>query len=188
MSPSLTYFQISSSIDPVLLLEWIFASVVLVVAVTLLYVFVLSKSPSPEGLTVAKVEFQQQQQQQTQSVQLVQSTTEVSSAISQAETSLRENNFNAAVEYSAQAVGESLKSLIAKSRGQIPQSMGINDLAYLAQSRAKSAPQFAEPTYRLGNLRLRAVQNQPITPEEASWAVSFAKWLVQACSSEQIRF
>ncbi len=186
MTLSPAYFQVSSSINLVLLLEWFLASIVLVIVVTLVYVFVLGKSPPPEGVTVAKVE--EQQQQQTQASQLLQSAPDVNSALTQAEASLRANNYAATVEYSTQAISESLKTLIQRSSGQVPENMGIADLAYLVQSRAKSAPQFAEPTYRLNNLRLRAVQNQAITLEEANWAVSFAKWLAQVCSSDQIKF
>jgi HEPN domain-containing protein len=184
---SLSYIQISSSINPALILEWFVASIVLVTVVTLVYVFVLSKSPPPEGVTVAKVEEQQQLTQASTSTQ-IQPAADVNSALTQADASLRANNYGVTVEYSTQAVSESLKTLIQRSSGQVPQNMGMSDLAYLIQSRAKSAPQFAEPTYRLNNLRLRAVQNQAVTPEEANWAVSFAKWLAQVCSSDQIKF
>lgn len=183
MNISTVQLQSSSSIDPVLLLEWFAASLVLVIVVTLIYVFVLNKSPPPEGLTVAKAE-----QQQQQSTQVIESTTDPSSALAQADAALRVNNLNLAVEYSVQAVSLCLTGLILRSSGLVAPNMGISDLAYLAQSRAKSAPQFAEPVYQLNNLRLRVAQSQLITAQEASWAVSFANWLAQVCSSDQIKF
>ena len=47
------YLQIGN--DPLALVEWFVASFALIIAVTLVYIFVLNKSPPPEGLTEAKL-------------------------------------------------------------------------------------------------------------------------------------
>ncbi|MDH2902074.1 MAG: hypothetical protein PXY39_13980 [archaeon] len=165
--------------DPVALMEWFAASVILVLLVTLVYVYILSRSPPPEGNTVSKLE---------QSIETTQVTPDPSVLLLRADTALKNNGFGEAVESSAEAVGLCLTQLVRRASGQVSPGMGVSDLAYLVQTKAKSAPQIAETVYQLNSLRLKVAQNQPVDLQQASWAVSFANWLYQVVQTEQIKF
>lgn len=164
--------------DPLALVEWLVASVVLVVVVTLIYKYVLGNSPPPESLTVAKLE------QEAKST-LEQS--EPNQLLNRAETELRNNNLSGAVEGSIEVVRQSLTQLLRKSKVRVEPNMGVNDLAYLVQSREVSGPQIADPISQLNNLRLKIAQDQPIDSQQASWAVSFSAWLIQAVQGDHIK-
>jgi hypothetical protein len=172
-----SFFQFPN--DPIALIEWFIASVILIVVVTLLYVYVLNKSPPTEGVTVAKLEASSEAARRNQ---------DPTPLLLKADTALKNNNLNEAVESSAEAVSLYLRGLIEKQSGPPPLGLGISDLAYLVQTRAKAAPQIADPAYQLNNLRLKAAQNQPIDLQQASWAVSFAKGLAQTIQEDQIKF
>ena len=163
---SSTTLQFSN--DTVSLIEWFLLAVALLVVVTLIYVFVLSKSPPPEGITVAKLE-----QSEDENMKL----TDPQPLLDQAQQNLQSNNLTGAVESSVQAVGLVLQQML-----QIPttekNNLSISDMAYLAESKMKNAPQFFSSTYQLNTLRLRSLQGQPLSQQEAGWAVSFASWFI----------
>ena len=165
--------------DPVALIEWLAASVILVIVVTLVYVYLLSRSPPPEGNTISKLE---------QSTQTTQVTPDSSILLLRADTALKNNNLDEAVESSAEAVSLCLTELLRRTTEQVSPGMGVSDLAYLVQTKAKSALQIAETVYQLNSLRLKVAQNQPIDLQQASWAVSFANWLCQVVQADQIKF
>jgi hypothetical protein len=165
--------------DPIALLEWFAASVVLVIVVTLLYVYVLSRSPPPEGSIVSKM---------VQSSQSPQTPLDPVVLLLKADTALKSNNLAEAVESSAEAVSSCLSEVIQRNSGQVSPGMGISDLAYLIQTKAKSSPQIAEPVYELNSLRLKVARNEAVDFQLASWAVSFANWLYQVVQEGQIKF
>jgi hypothetical protein len=171
--------SLQTPINQLDLFEWLIASIGLVVVVTLVYIYVLNKSPPPEGATVSKIE---------QSNLVMQASHDPNPVLSEAETSRKSNNLNAAVENSAEAVRICLSGELRRITGRSSEGMGISDIAYLLQSKEKSGPQFAEPVYQLSNLRLKVVQTQTISDDEASWAVSFAAWLVNAFQTDQVKF
>ena len=164
--------------DPIALAEWFVASLLLVIVVTLIYVFVLNKSPPPEGITVSKVESMQSQALGQE---------DPHPTLQQAENALQSNDYKGAVEYSVQAVGLCLNGLVKSSFGKEISNASISDLAYLVETKATSAPQIAQPIYQLNSLRLRVLQGQPVEQQEASWGVSLATWLVSSVESQQIK-
>lgn len=161
------------------LIEWLIASIVLVVVVTLVYVYVLNRSPPPEGRTVAK---------QEEADLAARASLDPNPVLTLAGNDLRTNDLKAAIENSAAAILLCLSGEMGKVVGQPSRGMGMSDIAYILQSRARSGPQFAEPVYQLSNLRLRVAQNQVVSQDEASWAVSFASWLVNAFQNDQVKF
>jgi hypothetical protein len=174
---SQNYFQFPN--DPVSLLEWFGASVALVIVVTLVYVYVLNKTPSPEGIQIAN---------SGQSIPTQLNAQDPNGFILKAEAALKNGDARNATENSAAAVNLLLtRELLRDSTLQVPKGMGIADKAYLVQAKAKSAPPFAETIYQLNNLRLKEAQNQSISIQEASWAVSVAKWLEQIIQSGQVK-
>jgi hypothetical protein len=184
----LVYFQFQN--NPIALLEWFAASVAIVVVVTLIYVFVLNRSQPPEGTVVSKTENQPLPQATNPVV-------EPSELLTKANTALKENRLGEAVEISAGVVSVCLTLFIQRietvesqeSRRQLTaMGLGMSDLAYLIQKRAKSSPQFAEMVYQLNMLRLRALQNQMHDQQQANWAVSFATWFDQIVRTDQIKF
>lgn len=165
--------------DPIALIEWLAASVILVIVITLVYVYVLSRSLPPEGNTIPKLE---------QYIQTTQITPDSSVMLLRADAALKNNSLGEAVESSAEAVSLCLTELLRRTTGQVSPGMGVSDLAYLVQTKAKSAPQIAETVYQLNSLRLKVAQNQPVDLQQASWAVSFANWLCQVIQTDQIKF
>ncbi|MHB1908976.1 MAG: hypothetical protein ACYCQJ_08930 [Nitrososphaerales archaeon] len=165
--------------DPVSLAEWFIASLIIVAVVTFFYLRVLNKSPPPEGQTVAKLE---------QTNMINEQFLDPLPLINSAEQALASNMLVPAVENSAQAATLCLYNLANGNIDHVSKTMGLSDLAYLVQSKAKTSPQIAEPSYQLNSLRLRALQNQIIDQKEASWALSFAKWLIQAVQENQVKF
>ena len=165
--------------DPISLAEWFIVSVIIIAVVTFFYLRVLNNSPPPEGQTVAKLE-----QTNTANEQSL----DPLPLINRAEQALASNMLVAAVENSADAATLCLYNLAMGNIDHVSKTMGLSDLAYLVQSKAKNSPQIAEPSYQLSSLRLRALQNQIIDQKEASWALSFAKWLIQAVQENQVKF
>jgi hypothetical protein len=164
--------------DPVALGEWFLLSVALVVVVTAIYVFVLNKTPEPAGPTVAKLE-----QPQIATLR----TMDPHQALEQAAQTLQAGDIKNAVESSVRAVSFTLGNLLLASGTQDISAMSISDMAYLVQTRAKSAPQIAQPVYQLNTLRLKSVQTQVVSQQEAAWAVSFAHWLVNQVETGQVK-
>ncbi len=164
--------------DPLALTEWFVASVGLLIAVTLIYVLILNKSPPPEGLTVAKIEKAEHEAARS---------SDVGPLLNQAQQDLQLMNFVGAVEISAQAVSTALHELLRAS-GSEQKDMGISDMAYLVESKAKNSPQFSSWIYQLNTLRLRALQGHTVSQQEAAWAVSIASWLINNIANEQIKF
>jgi hypothetical protein len=163
--------------NPFALGEWFLFSVALVLVVTLVYLLVLHRSPPPEGLTMSKLEESNSLQTRAGALQ----------PLAQAESFLAANNINGAVQSSVITVSVALKSLLGSQVGTEGDTLGISDAAYLVQSKAASAPQIVQSVYQLNNLNLQTLRGQPVSQAEAAWAVSFAKWLVQAIESNQIK-
>jgi hypothetical protein len=153
---------------------WFIASVALVVLVTLIYVFFLSKSPPPPGMTVEKVEAAQRLQG-----------TEPDALITKARDAIAIGNVNQSIEFSTNAIGMILSFLL--ERAGIPNaSLGLSDMAYLVQTKAKASPDISQPVYQLNLLRLKSLQGENVTAEQADWAINAATWLAQLAHSEQI--
>lgn len=163
-------FILQSGNNALDLAEWFLMSVGLVVAVTLVYVFILNKSPPPPTITVAKVE-----EAATQSESLA----DVQVAFQKTDQALQAHDYKSVIEDSAEAVSIVLRRAARSMLGRDLEGAGIADLAYIIQSKSKTPINIAEPTYQLNNLRLRAIQGQPIQEQEASWAASLSKWLMQ---------
>lgn len=163
--------------DPAALAEWFVASIALVIAVTLVYMFVLNRSPPPEGLTEAKVEIMQRNQ----------IASDPGTFLSEAQSALKTGDAGKTVELSVRSASIVLSSVIERL-GINPTNMNISDMAYLIQTKATTAPDITQTLYQLNLLRLRVSQAQSITLQEAEWAVNVAAWLMQLVSSQQISF
>jgi hypothetical protein len=156
------------------LFEWFVASVAVLLAVTLIYVFVLNKSPPPEGLTQAKLE----------SYAMMSDPTPI---ISSAQDALKNSDYTKAVDLAVKAVHTSLVPLLKGTKEHIS-DMNVSDLAYLVQSKAAKSPDITQPIYQLNLLHLKAAQSQVISIQEAEWAVNTAGWLAQLVVANQIVF
>jgi hypothetical protein len=167
---SVSILQSGNNLDS--LLEWFVASASILLVVTLLYVFVLSRSPPPEGPTVARIEASAESR-------------DVTSILSSAERALSGGDTRKAVELSVKAVAVSLGNALAKT-GIVLEDMNVSDMAYLAQTKATSSPDISQHAYQLNLLHLKAVQSQQVSPQEAQWAISTASWLSQLVASGQI--
>lgn len=165
---------LQAGVGPVSLAIWFVASVSVIVVVTLIYVYVLNKTPPPQSMAVAKIEEEKEAGEN-----------ESNSLLSQAQNALKQGDTGPSIELCVRAVGVTLSNYL-KRFGNVPTNSSISDLAYILQSRAKSAPDFAQPIYQLNLLRLKIIQGQPSTIAEAEWALSTASWLVQLVASNQI--
>ena len=159
----------------VFLAMWFVASVALVAVVTLVYVFVLNKSPPPDTLTVAKIDSSRE----------VALSSGPDAILAEARTSLEGGNLTTSVEQSVRAVELVLRGVLGSS-GNVPEAMSISDLAYLIQTRAKTPTDISQPAYQLNLLRLKILQGQSPTSEEADWAFRTASWLMELSRSNQI--
>jgi hypothetical protein len=168
-----TFLQTGTS--PAYLIEWFLASVALVVAVTLLYVFVLNKSPPPEGVTEAKLESQNQTNESI----------DVSPILMEAQGAVSNSNFRKAVELSVQAVSLVLSRNLA-SKGGNPANMNVSDLAYVIQTKSPGSPDITQPAYQLNLLHLKAERGESVTPQEADWSISTADWFSGLAVNSQI--
>ncbi|MHB8568413.1 MAG: hypothetical protein ACYC7D_15600 [Nitrososphaerales archaeon] len=157
--------------------EWFLLSVALVVVVTLLYTYVLNKSPPPQGLTVEKLEVKSHAVQTREAGELLESSRQA----------LIQSDYARVVDLAVRSATVSLANVM-RSVGGDPSDMNISDLGYLIQTKAKTSPQISQPAYQLNTLRLKAVQGQPVTKEEAEWAASIASWLLQAVETRLIVF
>lgn len=166
----LALLQIGTSISS--LLYWFVASVALVIAVTLVYVFILGKSPPPETTTQTKVEQNQRLE-------------ETSSVLTSANAALNSADYKRTIELSAKVVAISLSGLLVKT-GLNLANMNISDMAYLVQTKAPQSQDITQHVYNLNLLHLRAAQGQQITSHEAEWAVSTASWLVRITQTGQV--
>jgi hypothetical protein len=167
------YLQIGN--DPLALVEWFVASFALIIAVTLVYIFVLNKSPPPEGLTEAKLE------QMTS----VSEGGDASQIIAEAGSALNAGDRNRAVELAVKATGFTLSNILRSKRIKHP-DMNISDLAYLVQSKSPGSIDITQPVYQLNLLHLRIAQSEVVSPQEAEWAVHTASWLSQLAMNSQI--
>jgi hypothetical protein len=156
---------------------WFVASVALVLVVTLVYVFVLNKSPPPPTLTVEKIE-------QYQSAQV---SIEPEVLLSKAREALGRGDISGSIELAVDAAGVILSSLLGRS-GNAHSNLGLSDMAYIVQTKARSSPDISQPVYQLNLLRLEALRGENVTPEQADWAINTATWLAQIAQSDQIAF
>ncbi len=170
-------FQLQVASSPQALAEWFVATLGVLIAVTLIYIFILQKSPPPEGPTIAKLEGMREEEKSI----------EYGAVIAKAQQELGAGNCSSAVQKSVEAVGVALSSVLA-SLGADSSRMSVSDMAYLIQTRAKTSPEITQPLYHLNSLRLRALQGGVITQQEGQWAVSTALWLFQILSAGQIAF
>lgn len=160
-------------INSVALLEWFAASVVLLVVVTLIYMFVLSRSPPPEKLTQLGLEAKQ-------------NSAEVPELLVSADSALLSGDVNTSIDLSVKAAALMLAPLLGRT-GVNLSNMNISDLAYLVQSKSQQSPDITQHLYNLNLLRLKAAQGLPITKEEAEWAIVTVRWLLQLTQGGQIR-
>src|SRR5579875_2441137 len=158
--------------------EWFAASVAIVIVVTLMYAYVLNRSPPPEGLTVEKVE-------RSKSLELGGLSSRES--LEQARHALDGNEYAVAVKLAVHSATEDLSSMLASAGADVI-DMNVSDLGYLIETRARAPLQISQPSYQLNALRLKAVQGQPITKQEAEWAVSTSVWIQQLVNSGQVIF
>lgn len=170
MMPSL-----ATGTSAVFLAMWFVASVGLVAAVTVIYVFVLNRSPPPDTLTVAKIDSSRE--------------TALSNGpdvlLAEARASLQSGSLTSSIEQSVRAVGLVLSDVLRTS-GNVAESMSISDMAYLIQTKAKTPTDISQPIYQLNLLRLKILQGQSSSPEEADWALRTAAWLIELAKSNQI--
>lgn len=158
--------------------EWFVASVAIVFVVTLMYKYVLSGSPPPEGATVEKVE-----EMKHAPVSIL----DANRSIEQASQAIAGQDYITAINLAVHATTETLRNLLISVGGD-PSDMNASDLSYLIETRAKTGPKIAPSCYQLNSLRLKALQGQPLTKEEAEWAVSTAQWLKGIVDSKTISF
>ena len=171
--------------DPVALAIWFLASIGLVIVVTFIYIFVLNKSPPPEGETILREE--RRREELFSAGEAPSTSTSLSPILSQIHSAMLASEYSRVVELCVHFSSSVMGSLL-RANGGDPTNMSVSDLAYLIQSRAKSSPQISEPMYQLNDLRLRAARGNPVTREEAEWAISVASWLGQAVEAKQISF
>lgn len=167
-----------SGFDTILVAEWFVASVAIVFVVTLMYRYVLSSSPPPAGPTVEKVE-------EMKYAPL--SVLDANRSIEQAGQAIAGQDYRTAVNLAVHAASEILRSLLVSVGGD-PSDMNVSDLTYLVEIRAKTGPKIAPSCYQLNSLRLKALQGQPLTKEEAEWCVSTSLWLKGVFDSKAISF
>ena len=165
------YLQFGNNIID--LVEWFIASAAIIVVVSLVYVFILNKSPPPEGLTEAKLE-------------QAYSTPVPRANLVSAQDALGRGDNARAVQIAVGVVSESLASLLTRARVDTS-DMNVSDMAYLVQSKGGGTTDITQPIYQLNMLHLKAVQLQPISQQEADWAINTANWISQLISSQQIR-
>jgi hypothetical protein len=173
--PVISPLQFSN--DPIALTEWFVASVAVILVVTLIYVGVLRRSPPPEGITVAKLD---------QTPQLSRAI-DPHPLVAEAESALAQGNMYLAIDSASKAVSLILNNILSTELGLAVQGLGLADAAYLVQTKAASAPQIVQPIYTLNNLRLQVLRGQAINPPDASWAVTFARWMLQVVDANQIK-
>jgi len=152
--------------------EWFFASVAIIVVVTLVYVFILGRSPPPEGLTKAKLEMQSQG---TPAV-------DVSSMITEARTAVSTGDLKKAVELSVKATGAVLSKVVSM-KGSDPTDMNVSDMAYIIQTRSPGLTDITQPAYQLNLLHLKSEKGEPVTMQEADWSIQTASWFAQQAST-----
>ena len=167
------YLQIGN--DPLALVEWFVASLALIIAVTLVYVYVLSRSPPPEGLTEAKLE------QMTN----VSSGGDASISLAEAGTALNAGDRNRAVELAVKATAATLSGIL-RTKNMAHPDMNISDMAYLVQSKSPGSIDITQPIYQLNLLHLKVAQSEPVSPQEAEWAVHTANLISQLAMNSQI--
>lgn len=169
-----TYLQSSSgSVD---LVEWFVASVALVVVVTLVYVYVLGRSPPPERLTQAKLEMQERQDEPV----------DVAPILSEARSAVGSGDLKKAVELSVRATSLTLSRVLSLN-GANPADMNVSDMAYIIQSKSQGSPDLTQPAYQLNLLHLKIERGEPVTPQEADWAVNTATWFSQTDAAKPLR-
>lgn len=171
MIPTTSYLLVNNSVLD--LVEWFIASVALVVAVSLIYAFILNKSPSPEGITQLKSEQMHTDATAEQSISL-------------ARDAVKNCEYSKSIDLAVTAVSSSFRALL-RNTGTDLSNMNVGDMAYLVQSKVTGAPNITQPIYQLNLLRLKSAQSQAITAQEADWAINTASWLVQLISTQQIR-
>lgn len=154
------------------LVEWFFASIAIIVVVTLIYVFVLGKSPPPEGLTEAKLEMQSQGA----------AAVDVSSLLVEARTALSSGDSKKAVELSVKACGMVLSKIVTL-KGADPSDMNVSDMAYIIQSRSPGMPDITQPAYQLNSVHLKVEKGEAVTPQEADWSIATANWFAERAST-----
>jgi hypothetical protein len=153
--------------------EWFVFSAVLIAAVTLIYVYVLSKSAPPEKLTEMKLE-------------TIHSTADASNLLASAEAALRSGDFRTSIDNAVKASALTLINLLDNAEANHA-NMNVSDLAYLVQARHSQLPDMIQHVYNLNLLRLKAVQGQPLTTQEVEWALSTVNWLIQLAEKGRIR-
>jgi len=161
--------------DPLALVEWFIASVALVIVVTLVYVFVLNKSPPPEGLTEAKLERLANED----------NAVDASGTLEDARSALARGETNRGVELAVKTVYLTLSGIL-RPKHIDHVDMNISDMAYLVQSKSAGGPDITQPVYQLNLLHLKVAQSQPVSTQEAEWAVNTAAWLSQLAVNSQI--
>jgi hypothetical protein len=165
-----SYLQFGNNLSS--LFEWFVASIALLLVVTLIYVFILNKSPPPEGMTQSRLE--------RSSI-----VSDSAATISSAHDALRNADNRKAVELAVGAVSGLLSTLL-RSTGVDLSNMNVGDMAYLVQSKAVGSSDITQPIYQLNLLHLKCAQSQPISQQEAEWAVNTASWLSQLVTANQI--
>jgi len=160
--------------DPLALAEWFIASVAIIIAVTLVYVYVLQKSPPPDGLTEAKLESQTEQN----------SLLDNSSTLSDAQNELSRGDLRKTVELSVRAASMVL-SRILRLQGVDPSNMNVSDMAYIIQTRSLGSADITQPIYQLNLLHLKAAKGEAVTTQEAEWSINTAAWLSQISANLQ---
>jgi hypothetical protein len=164
-------------IDTTMVAVWFVASVAIVFVVTLMYKYVL-RVPPPAGPTAEKVE---------QLKYAPVNDFDTNQSIERAVQAIAGQDYATAANLAVHASTEVLRELLISIGGD-PSDMNISDLSYLLETRAKTGPKIAPSCYQLNSLRLKALQGQPLSKEEAEWTVSTAQWLKGIVDSKAITF
>lgn len=166
-----TIFQVGRSIASLSI--WFVITGIIIAAITIIYVYILSKSPPPEKLTEMKLE-------------TFHGTIDVPSFLTRAEDALRSGDFRTSIEIAIKASALSLIKLLDDHRTNLA-NMNISDIAYLVQSKYPQLPDLTQHIYNMNLLRLKAVQGQLLTMQEVEWALSTVNWLIQLAEKGQIK-
>lgn len=165
---------------PAYLAEWFVATLGIVIAVTLIYVFVLNRSPPPEGVTVSKLEAAQSKEREAHT------SFDPSTFLSTGQNALARGDYAGAILSSVNGACSLLTNAL-RSLNVDPSNMNVSDMAYVIQSKHVLQSDITQPIYQLSLLRLKVAESHPVTQQEAEWALNTFSWLVQILGGSSIR-
>ena len=88
--------------------------------------------------------------------------------------------YKSSISYSYLAVRDVLSKILNCLNIQFPQDLNIVDMSSLILSKGVRIS-FVEPTQHINSIRLRSMQDQPISKEEVFWMLSASKTIIDTC-------